>query len=43
MSAAGVHATLRRWLPPRRRLVLVGVASPGAPPEGRVRVVRETP
>ncbi len=43
VSAAGVRATLRRWLPPRRRLVLVGVASPGAPPEGRVRVVRETP
>lgn len=37
VDAAEVAAVVRAWLPPRRRLVLVGAADPSAAPAGRVR------
>ncbi|HEY8430858.1 MAG TPA: pitrilysin family protein [Sandaracinaceae bacterium] len=36
VDAAAVARTRTRWLPPRHRVVLIGIANPAAPPEGRV-------
>jgi zinc protease len=37
VSAEDVRGVVRDWLPPDRRLILVGAANPDAPPRGRLR------